>query len=188
MKFLKLGLASLVASSALFAGTYTVDTSHSNVGFSVKHMMITNVSGKFKDVTGTFEYDEETNSLKALEGVILVSSIDTANEKRDTHLKEEDIFHAEKYPNINFKITKIDGDKAYGDLTMKGVTKNIELDLDNGGTIIDAWGKRIAGFELNGKISREDFGITWNKVLEAGGVAVGDTVKLNIAVEGILAK
>ena len=188
MKFLKLGLASLVASSALFAGTYTVDTSHSNVGFSVKHMMITNVSGKFKDVSGTFEYDEETNTLKGLEGIILVDSIDTANEKRDTHLKEADIFNAPKFPKITFKITKIEGDKAYGDLTMKGVTKNIELDLENGGTIIDAWGKRIAGFELQGKINRKDFDITWNKVLEAGGVAVGDTVKLNIAMEGILVK
>ena len=188
MKFLKLGLVSLVASSALFAGSYTVDTSHSNVGFSVKHMMITNVSGKFNDVSGTFEYDEKTNTLKALEGEIIVASIDTANEERDTHLKQEDIFNAPKFPKITFKLTKVDGDKAFGDLTMKGITKNIELDLENGGTVTDPWGKQRAGFELEGEISRKDFDITWNKVLEAGGVAVGDTVKLKIAMEGVLVK
>ena len=188
MKFFKLGLVSLLASSALFAGSYTVDTSHSNVGFSVKHMMITNVSGKFNDVSGTFEYDEKTNTLKALEGEIIVASIDTANEERDTHLKQEDIFNAPKFPKITFKLTKVDGDKAFGDLTMKGITKNIELDLENGGTVTDPWGKQRAGFELEGKISRKDFDITWNKVLEAGGVAVGDTVKLKIAMEGVLVK
>ena len=188
MKFLKLGLVSLLASSTLFAGSYTVDTSHSNVGFSVKHMMITNVSGKFNDVSGTFEYDEKTNTLKALEGEIIVASIDTANEKRDTHLKEEELFDATKFPKITFKLTKIDGEKVYGDLTMKGITKNIELELENGGTVTDPWGKQRAGFELEGKINRKDFGINWNKVLETGGVAVSETVKLRIAMEGILAK
>lgn len=187
MKFLKLGLASLVASSALFAGSYNVDTSHSNVGFTVKHMMITNVTGKFNDVAGTFEYDERTNTLKALEGEIIVASIDTANEKRDTHLKADDIFDAVKFPKINFKITKIEDDSVYGDITIKDVTKNIKLSLENGGTITDPWGKQRAGFELEGKINRKDFGINWNTVLEAGGVAVSEEVKLKIAIEGILA-
>ena len=188
MKFLKLGLASLVASSALFAGTYNVDASHSNVGFKVKHMMITNVTGTFNNVTGSFEYDEKTNNLKALSGEIIVDSINTADEKRDAHLKAEELFDAAKFPKISFKATKIEKDAVYGDLTMKGITKNIKLDLENGGVVTDPWGKQRAGFELEGKINRKDFGISWNKVLEAGGVAVGEEIKLQIALEGILAK
>lgn len=188
MNFLKLSLASLLASSALFAGTYNVDVSHSNVGFTVKHMMITNVSGKFNDVAGSFEYDEKTNKLTSLNGEIIVASINTANEKRDTHLKADDIFDAEKFPKIEFKTTKIEDNTVYGDFTMKGITKNIKLTLENGGVITDPWGKQRAGFELSGKINRKDFGITWNKVLETGGVAVSEEVKLLIAIEGILAK
>ena len=188
MKFLKLTIASLLTSSALFAGTYNIDVSHSNVGFTVKHMMITNVSGKFNDVAGSFEYDEKTNTLTSLSGEIIVASINTANEKRDTHLKAEDIFDAEKFPKIEFKTTKIEDNTVYGDFTMKGVTKNIKLELENGGVITDPKGNLRAGFELTGKISRKDFGITWNKILETGGVTVGDEVKLQIAMEGILAK
>lgn len=187
MNFLKLGLASIVASSALFAGTYNVDVAHSNVGFKVKHMMISNVSGKFNDVSGSFEYDEKTNTLKALSGEIIVASINTADEKRDGHLKSEDLFDAAKFPKINFKATKIEKDSVYGDLTMKGITKNIKLDLENGGVVTDPWGKQRAGIELQGKINRKDFGISWNKVLEAGGVAVGEDIKLQISMEGILA-
>lgn len=188
MKFLKLSLASLITSSALFAGTYNVDASHSNVGFTVKHMMITNVSGKFNDVTGNFEYDEKTNMLKSLSGEIIVASINTADEKRDAHLKAEELFDAAKFPKIDFKATKIEENAVYGDITIKGVTKNIKLELENGGAITDPWGKQRAGFELVGKINRKDFGITWNKVLETGGVAVGEEIKLQIAIEGILAK
>ena len=188
MKFLKLTIASLLTSSALFAGTYNIDVSHSNVGFTVKHMMITNVSGKFNDVAGNFEYDEKTNMLKALSGEIIVASINTADEKRDEHLKSEELFDAAKFPKIDFKATKIEENAIYGDLTMKGVTKNIKFELENGGTVTDPWGKQRAGFELVGKINRKDFGITWNKVLETGGVAVGEEIKLQIAIEGILAK
>lgn len=183
MKLIKLGLASLVVSSALFAGNYNIDNSHTNVGFTVKHMMITNVSGNFNEFTGNFEYDEKTNTLKSLNGEIAVSSINTANEKRDAHLKADDIFDAEKFPKITFKSTKVEDDAIYGDFTMKGVTKNIKLDLDNGGIMGDK-----AGFALSGKIKRSDFGITWNKVLETGGVAVSDEVKLVIDVQGKLAK
>lgn len=183
MKKISLGLLSLFASSALFAGTYTVDTAHSNAGFTVKHMMITNVTGKIKDVTGTFEYDDKKNSLVKVEGELIVSSIDTASEKRDAHLKAEEIFNAEKFPKITFKSTKVEGDSVYGDLTIKGVTKNVKLELENGGV-----SGNKAGFALSGKIKRSEFGITWNKALETGGVAVSDEVKLNIDIEGDLAK
>ncbi len=183
MKILKLSLVSLAVSSALFAGNYNVDVAHSNVGFTVKHMMITNVTGKFNDVLGSFEYDEKTNKLKSLEGEIIVASINTANEKRDTHLKANDMFDAEKFPKITFKSTKVEDDAVYGDFTMKGITKNIKLELENGGVMADK-----AGFSLTGKIKRSEFDLTWNKALETGGVAVSDEVKLVIDVQGKLAK
>jgi polyisoprenoid-binding protein YceI len=187
MKFLKLGLASLAVSTALFAGTYNIDTGHTNAGFAVKHMMITNVTGKFNDIAGAFEFDEKTNTLKSINGEIVAASIDTANEKRDEHLKAEDMFDVAKFQKITFKSTKIEKDAVYGDFTMKGVTKNIKLDLETSSVIKDPWGKQRTGFSLNGKIKRSDFGLTWNKALETGGVAVSDEVKLAIDVEGVLA-
>ena len=188
MKILKLSLASIAVSTALFAGTYNVDASHTNAGFTVKHMMITNVTGKFNDIAGTFEFDEKTNTLKSINGEIIVASINTANEKRDEHLKAEEMFDVAKFPKITFKSTKIEKDAVYGDFTMKGVTKNIKLDLETSSVIKDPWGKQRTGFSLNGKIKRSDFGLTWNKALETGGVAVSDEVKLAIDVEGVLAQ
>ena len=188
MKILKLSLVSLAVSTALFAGTYNVDASHTNAGFTVKHMMITNVTGKFNDVAGAFEFDEKTNTLKSINGEIVVASINTANEKRDEHLKAEDMFDVAKFQKITFKSTKIEKDAVYGDFTMKGVTKNIKLDLETSSVIKDPWGKQRTGFSLNGKIKRSDFGIVWNKALETGGVAVSDDVKLAIDIEGVLAQ
>ena len=188
MKILKLSLVSLAVSTALFAGTYNVDASHTNAGFTVKHMMITNVTGKFNDVAGAFEFDEKTNTLKSINGEIVVASINTANEKRDEHLKAEDMFDVTKFPKITFKSIKIEKDAVYGDFTMKGVTKNIKLDLETSSVIKDPWGKQRTGFSLNGKIKRSDFGIVWNKALETGGVAVSDDVKLAIDIEGVLAQ
>ena len=187
-KLVKLGLASILASGALYAGTYNVDPSHSNVGFKVKHLMISNVYGNFDKFDGSFEYDEKTKTLKSLNGNISVSSVNTQNAKRDGHLKSADFFDASKYPTLTFKLDKIDDDKAYGVLTIKGVSKNIELDFENNGTVKDPWGNQRVGLELSGKINRKDYGLNWNKTLEAGGVVVGEKVKLNIELEGILAK
>lgn len=188
MNFKKLTVASLLFVSSLFAGTFTIDQAHSSVGFKVKHMMISNVKGSFDKFSGSFDFDEKTNTLQALDGTIEVASINTSNEKRDKHLRADDIFDAAKYPKITFKLTKLDGDKAYGSFTMKGVTKNIVLDYEPGGTIKNPWGDTVAGFALYGKLKRSDYGITWNKVLEAGGVAVSDEVKLEIEIEGKLNK
>jgi polyisoprenoid-binding protein YceI len=188
MNIKKLAIASTILVSTLFAGTYNVDKSHSNVGFKVKHMMISNVKGNFNDFKGSFEYDEKTKTLKSLNGEIKVASINTDDKKRDDHLRAPDLFDAKKFPLITFKLTKINNDIAYGDITIKGVTKNIKLDFDNGGTIKDPWGNFRAGIALSGKINRKDFNITWNKILEAGGVAVGDIIKLDIEIEGIKAK
>lgn len=188
MKIFKLGLASLVASSALFAGTYNVDASHSNVGFKVKHLMISNVTGKFDKFNGKFEYDEKTKTLKSLEGNVSVASINTEDAKRDTHLKSADFFDEVNNPTLTYKLEKIEGDTAYGKLTIRGITKDVKLDFENNGTAIDPWGNTRVALELSGKINRKDFGLNWNKALEAGGVLVDETVKLNIEVEGILAK
>ena len=188
MKFLKLGLASVIASSALFAGTYNVDASHSNVGFKVKHMMISNVVGKFDKFDGTFEYDEKTKTLKSLVGNIDVNSINTENEKRDAHLKDSDFFAAKDFNNIKFELAKIEGHKVFGKLTIRGITKDVELDFENNGTVKDPWGNTRVGLALSGKINRMDYGLKYNKVLEAGGVAVDEIVKLDIQLEGIFAK
>jgi len=188
MTLVKLGLASVLAASALFGATFNVDSSHSNVGFKVKHMMISNVKGDFKEFSGSFEYDQKTNTVKTLKGEVKVASIDTKDAKRDGHLKAPDFFDAAKYPNLTFALDTIKGDKAYGVLTMKGVSKDVVLDFENNGSIKDPWGNTRVGLALSGKINRKDYGLTWNKVLEAGGVAVGETVKLDIELEGILAK
>ena len=188
MKLGKLTLATIIAASTLFGGTYNIDKSHSNVGFKVKHLMITNVSGKFDKFNGSFEYDEKTKKLTSLVGDIQVSSINTENEKRDAHLKSADFFDEKQYPNLTFKLSKLNEDKAYGVITIKGIAKEIVLDFDDNGSIQDPWGNTRVGLELNGKINRKDFGLNWNKALETGGVVVGEEVKLNIELQGILAK
>ena len=129
MKKITLGLLSIFTASSLFAGTYSVDTSHSTAGFSVKHMMVSNVVGKIKDISGTYEYDEKANTLLSVQGELNVASIDTADEKRDAHLKADDILDVAKFPKISFKSTKVEKDVVYGDLTIKGITKNIKLNL-----------------------------------------------------------
>ncbi len=178
----------ILGSASLLAGTYNVDTEHSTIGFKVKHMMISEVSGKFDTFSGVINYDEKTKTLQELNGKIDVASINTANEKRDAHLKAPDMFDAQKYPVITFVLDKVKGDKAYGKLTMHGVSKNVVLDYENNGLVKDPWGNQRVGLGLSGKINRKDYGITWNKALEAGGVAVAEVVKLDIQLEGILAK
>ncbi|OHE03912.1 MAG: hypothetical protein A2525_06250 [Sulfurimonas sp. RIFOXYD12_FULL_36_11] len=178
----------LFGCGSLFGANYAVDIAHTNVVFKVKHMMISTVSGQFEDFTGSFELDDKTNQLKALKGEIEVDSINTNIEDRDAHLKSSEIFDAQKYPKIAFVLDKVKGDKAYGKLTIKDVTKDVVLDYEFGGTIVDPGGKKRAGFTLNGTIDRREYNVTWNRVLEAGGVAVGEKVKIEVAVEGILSK
>lgn len=177
----------LVNSASLFAGTYNVDLSHSSVGFKVKHMMISEVSGKFDKFSGSIDYDEKTKTIKTLSGNIDVNSINTSNEKRDGHLKSPDLFDVQKYPNITFILERVKGNKAYGKLTMHGITNDVILAFENNGIIKDPWGNQRLGLTLVGQLNRKDYGITWNTALEAGGVAVGENVKLDIQLEGILA-
>ncbi len=188
MNLVKLGLVSILAAGALFAGTYKVDTSHSHVGFKVKHLMISSVRGNFEKFDGSFEYDEKTGIIKSLEGNVVVASINTDNEKRDGHLKSADFFDAAKHPNLTFKVEKVEGEKAYGKLTMRGVTKDVVFDIEKTGEVIDPWGNKRVGLELEGKVNRLDYGLNWNKALEAGGVVVGEEVKINVELEGIAQK
>lgn len=188
MKLIKIGIASIVAAGALYAGTYNVDVSHSNVGFKVKHLMISNVNGNFEKFNGSFEYDEKSGVVKALNGVIETSSINTDDVKRDGHLKSADFFDATKYPTMTFKLDRVEDDKAYGKLTIKDITKDVAFDIEKTGEVTDPWGNKRVGLEISGKINREDYGLKWNKTLEAGGVLVGETVKIQVELEGVLAK
>ncbi|XPV68239.1 MAG: YceI family protein [Halarcobacter sp.] len=187
-KVVKLGLVIGLTVGALYAGTYKVDASHSNIGFKVKHMMISSVRGKFDKFSGSFEYDEKTGKLQSINGVVEVASINTENAKRDGHLKSADFFNAEKYPNILFVVNKIEDGKAYGKFTMRGVTKDVAFDIEKTGAITDPWGNKRVGLEISGKINRKDYGVNWNKVIETGGVVVGEDVKIDVTLEGILAK
>jgi len=188
MKLIKVGLLSIITATALFAGNYTVDSSHSSVSFKIKHLMISNVKGSFESFEGKFEYDEKSKTLKSLEGKVDANSINTANAKRDAHLKNEDFFDVKKYPDITFKLSKIQGDQATGTLTMHGVSKEVTFELENNGMVKDPWGNTRVGLALSGKINRTDFGLKYNKLLEAGGLTIGEKVKIEVEIEGILDK
>ncbi len=184
MKKLALIASSLLLGASLAsAAVYKVDGAHSEVGFKVKHLMVSNVNGKFTDFSG--EYDLAGGVFKSLTGVIQADSIDTGNENRDDHLRNADFFDVEKYPEIKFVMTSATKKEMTGNLTMHGVTKKVTLKIDMGGEVKGMRGEMRSGFTLSGKLSRKDFGLTWNKALEAGGVAVGDEIRLNIEIEGI---
>lgn len=188
MNLKKIALVSSLFVSVLTAGNYDVDKTHSNVSFKVKHLMLSSVKGTFDEFTGNYEYDEKGGVLKSLSGSIETNSINTNLADRDKHLKADDMLDTKKFPNILFKLTKAKEDVIYGDITIKGITKNIKLHFDNNGHLKDPWGNYRSAFELTGKINRKDFGLTYNKVLESGGLIVGDIVKLSIEVEGIKTK
>ena len=171
------------------ASEYAIDNSHTNVGFSVKHMMITNVKGDFKTYDATIDFDKDKKSFKVLKASIDTASINTSNEKRDEHLRSEDFFASEKFPKMTFEMTsyKVNGDEgeAMGNLTIRGITKPIKLNVQDISTIKDFKGQNRVGFSLEGKINRLDYDLKWNKVLEAGGVAVGDEVKIIVDIEAV---
>ena len=183
---LALGLS--FSSLTSFAKSYKVDAGHTEVGFSVKHLAISTVRGKFKEFEGSFELDDKTGVLKSAKADIKTASIDTGHADRDKHLVSKDFFNAEKNPKITFVMKEYkgnkDGGKMRGEFTMNGVTQPIELDVKMGGTATDPWGNQKAGFSASGKINRKDYGITWNKTLDGGGLVVGEDVTLNIEVEG----
>ena len=166
------------------AKNWKIDTAHSEIQFKVKHLMITTVTGYFKnfDLEVTTENDDFTTA-KKIAFTADINSIDTNNAQRDQHLKSADFFNADEHAQIQFTGTKYeaDGDDArlYGDLTIKGVTKPIVLNVEYGGIVTDPYGQTKAGFTINGKISRKEFGLTWSAVTEAGQVVVSDDIRIH---------
>jgi polyisoprenoid-binding protein YceI len=167
---------------------WTIDSAHAEVGFAVKHLMISTVRGRFGAVAGTVQIDELNPRSSAVDVTIDVSSIDTRQEQRDNHLRSPDFFDVANFPTMHFVGKRIDGDvngtfRVTGDLTIRGVTREVTLEATAEGRVRDPWGNERAGFSAKGAISRGAFGLTWNQMLEAGGVAVSDEVRLAIDVE-----
>ena len=167
---------------------WTIDTMHSEIGFKVKHLVISNASGKFTVFEGTVDAEKEDFSDAKISFSADIESINTGQEQRDGHLKSADFFDAEKFPKLTFvssSLKQVSGSnyKLKGDFTLHGVTKPIELDVDFGGIHKDLYSRIVAGFEITGKIKRSEFGLTYNALTEAGGLVVGDDVKININAE-----
>ena len=170
--------------------TWKIDANHSLVEFSVRHMMITTVKGRFAEVEGSVEYDEANPTNSSVDVQIPVASIDTRSADRDAHLRSADFFDAENHPYLTFVSRRIeprgeDEFTAYGDLTIRGVTREVALEGEFAGTGQSPYGFRVAGFSARTKINRRDYGLTWKAALETGGVLVGDEVKISLEVEAI---
>lgn len=167
---------------------WSLDPAHTEIGFKVKHMMITTVSGTFGKYDAVVETDGDDFSTASVEFTADVNSITTHNADRDKHLKSDDFFAADKYPQLKFKSTRIEKKDdenfiLHGDLTIRDVTQPIALDVEMGGIGKDPWGNQKAGFSLTGKIKRTDYKLNWNAALETGGVLVGEEVKISAEVQ-----
>ncbi|MBB6446893.1 YceI family protein [Bacillus benzoevorans] len=167
---------------------WTVDQTHSTVGFEVKHMMVSKVKGQFESYTADVAAEDLTDlTTAAIAFKFDVASINTRNDDRDNHLKSADFFDAENNSSIEFKSTNITKDgsdfKVTGDLTIKDVTKPVTFDVEFGGKGTNPWGVEVYGFEAAAKINREEFGLTWNAALETGGVLVGKDIKIKVELE-----
>jgi polyisoprenoid-binding protein YceI len=166
---------------------WTVDPVHSHVGFSVRHMMVTTVRGAFTSFRGTLDLDPADFAQARIEGEIDVASIDTKNADRDNHLRTGDFFDVANHPTIRFRSTQIeaagDGYVVHGELTIRGVTRPVALEVEFAGTSKNPYGQTVAGVSATGSINRRDFGLTYHALLETGGVAVSDKVKLEIEVQ-----
>lgn len=166
---------------------WNVDASHSSIGFSVKHMMVSKVRGTFGDFTAEVEANETDLTGANIAFTIQVASINTGSEDRDNHLRSADFFDAETYPEIKFVANNIvkkgDEYEIVGDLTIKDVTKSVVFEAEYGGKGTNPWGVEVVAFEAETKINREDFGLTWNAALETGGVLVGKDIKITLDLE-----
>ncbi len=162
---------------------WILDPLHTEVQFKAKHLLISTVTGSFTKFDGTVETDGENFETARIHFEIDANSLTTGAEQRDTHLRSDDFFNAEKYPKITFdssSMKKISGDKyeLTGDLTIRDITKTVKLDVEFGGSMVDFYGNKKAGFEVTGKINRKEFGLKWHAVTEAGGIVVGDEIKM----------
>ncbi len=168
--------------------TWTIDPAHSEVQFKIRHLLISTVSGSFKKFEGIIESDRDDFTDAKIQFTAEAESVFTNNEQRDAHLKSDDFFNAEKYPKITFVSTEVvkEGKDEYmikGNLTMRDVTTPIRLDVDYGGTTVDSYGQTKAGFEITGKVNRQDYGLKWSAVTEAGGIVVSDDVRLIMSIQ-----
>jgi polyisoprenoid-binding protein YceI len=173
------------------AGTWTVDPAHSSVEFSVKHMGIANVRGKFTKFEGSLEMKEELAACRA-RGSVKVASVDTGEGQRDDHLRSPDFFDADAFPEITFESTRIeaideDSSRVFGKLTMHGITREIKLEVAIQGTDTDPWGNTRAGLEVVGKLKRGDWDMKFNQALGSGNVLVGDKVAVSLDISAVLA-
>lgn len=175
---------------SLAADTFNIDTNHSTIGFSVRHLVINNVHGKFNEFSGSVVVDN--NAIKEAKGTIEVKSIDTGITKRDAHLRTPDFFDAQKYPTITFvsKRAEKQGDETVlvGDFTMRGVTKEISLPVKLSGPITDPWGGVRIGLYAKTKVNRKDYGISYNQSSKTGTMVVGEEIEIEINAEAVKAK
>jgi polyisoprenoid-binding protein YceI len=176
--------------SELTPGNWTVDVSHSNISFVARHLMVTKVRGRFSDFTGTITVGDDPLQSK-VEATVQMASVTTGDAGRDGHLQNNDFFDIEKFPTMSFVSTGIVSKGSdytlNGDLTVKGVTKPVAFDLEFDGVATDPWGATKAGFTAETEINRKDFGVDWNVALEAGGVLVGDKVKITLDIQAVKA-
>lgn len=168
--------------------TWTIDASHSHVEFAVRHMMVATARGQFSEVTGTVQYDGANLESANIQVEIPIASINTKQEQRDAHLKSPDFFDAESHPKATFVSKRIAGDnkgefEIVGDLTIRGITKEVVLKAESHGAVRDPWGMDRAGFSASTKINRHDFKLDWNATLETGGFVVAPDVKLTFDIE-----
>ncbi len=180
--------AAFLSIGAIAQSTWTVDNSHSNVNFTVTHLVVSEVQGKFKTYDGKVVSKTDDFNGAQIDFSVDINSINTDDEGRDKHLRSEDFFNAEKFPKLIFKSTdfkKLDAKnyKLTGDLTVRGVTKKVTYDVTYGGTVKDPWGNTKAGFKLRGTLNRKDYGLNWSKTIEAGGLVVSDEVALLVNLE-----
>lgn len=172
--------------------TYAIDAVHSGVEFAVRHLMISKVRGRFSKVSGTIDLAPGSNVPAAVAVTIDAASIDTREEQRDAHLRSADFFDVEKYPSLSFESTRIEGTapefQVHGNLTIHGVTREVVLQTAFEGRGGDPWGGERVSYSAKTTINRKDFGLTWNQVLETGGFAVSDEVRIELEVEGVLQK
>jgi polyisoprenoid-binding protein YceI len=169
---------------------WRIDPSHTEISFSVKHMMITTVRGRFTSFQGTLTVDDEAPENSHAEGSVDLSSVDTREVQRDEHLRSADFFDVANHPQMTFVSTRIERNgrnryKVYGDLQIHGVTREVIFDVQEAGRVQDPWGKQRIGFTATTKLNRRDFGLTWNVALEAGGWLVGEEVRVEIEVQAV---
>lgn len=168
--------------------TWQIDYSHSDINFTARHMMISKVNGRFTDWSGTINFDADNPTQTTVDVTVQLASVTTRDEQRDGHLRSPDFFDVETYPEMRFKSTKVeqtgeDQGKLYGDLTIRGVTKPVVLDVEYPGLAKSPWGTISAGFSASTTINRKDWGLTWNQALETGGVLVAEKIKIGIELE-----